>query len=87
MGQNAAMVGENDSVIVAAVLLGSFLIGLLAGRWWIVLAPLAFGAWIATATDVNEVPPWFLGLAYALVGVTAALVGVFLRRLAARNRK
>lgn len=56
--------------------------GLLVGRWWIVLAPLAFGVWVAAASDVDEVPPWFLGLAYALAGGIAAVVGVFIRRRA-----
>jgi hypothetical protein len=69
------------------VLLAGLVIGLLAGRWWIVVAPVAFGVWVVTATEVDEVPPWFLGLAYALAGVIGALVGVSVRRVAVRRRQ
>lgn len=62
-----------------AVFAGGLAIGLLTGRWWIGLAPAAFGVWIAATTGVDEVAPWFLGLAYAGVGVMGALVGVFIR--------
>jgi hypothetical protein len=73
-------------VILLVVLLGGLVIGLLAGRWWIVFAPVAFGAWVATATEVDEVPPWFLGLAYGLAAVIGAVVGVYVRRVAVRRR-
>jgi hypothetical protein len=59
-------------MIVPALLLGGFMIGFLAGRWWVALAPVAFRVWIATATDVDEAPLWFLGLGYGLVGVIGA---------------
>jgi hypothetical protein len=75
------------AVIVAALLLGGLVTGFLAGRWWASVAPLAFGVWVAAVSDVDEVPPWFLGLAYALVGVLGVPFGVVLRRLAVRNRE
>ena len=49
------------------------IIGLLAGRWWVLLAALAALAvfvFIGTQTGVDEVPPWALALMYA--GVTSA---------------
>jgi hypothetical protein len=67
-------------VIFAFVLAGGLALGLLTGRWWIVLAPAAFGAWIFATTEVDEVPHWFLGFAYALAGVLGAAVGVIIRR-------
>jgi hypothetical protein len=67
-------------VTFVVVLLGGFVIGLLAGRWWSIGAPVAFGVWVATVTEVDEVPPWFLGLGYALAGVIGVLVGVSVRR-------
>jgi len=69
-------------VIFVAVLACGFAIGLLIGRWWIVLAPVAFGVWIAATTGVDEVPPWFLGLGYAVAGVTGVFLGVVIRRRA-----
>jgi hypothetical protein len=74
-------------MVFAAVLLGGLVVGLLVGRWWIVFAPLAFGVWVAATTDVDEVPPWFLGLTYALAGVMGGLVGVFVRRRGVRSRQ
>jgi hypothetical protein len=68
-------------VIVAAVLAGGLAIGLLVARWWIVLVPAGFGVRLAATTGVDEVPPWFLGLAYAVVGLTGALIGVVIRHV------
>ena len=72
-------------MIVAALALGGLVLGFVAGRWWASAAPLAFGVWVAAESDVDEVPPWFLGLAYALTGVLGVLAGVFLRRITARR--
>jgi hypothetical protein len=67
-------------VIFLATLAAGLVIGVITGRWWIVLAPIVFGVWIAVTTDVDEVPPWFLGLAYAVAGVVGVLIGAFVRR-------
>src|SRR5262249_49993979 len=69
-----------NPVIFVAVFAGGLALGLLVGRWWIVLAPVAFGAWIAATTGVDEVPPSFLGLAYALPGALGVGIGVIVRR-------
>ena len=76
---------DPDHVIFVAALACGVAIGLLVGRWWIVLAPVGFGLWIVATTDVDEVPPWFLGLAFAGAGAAGALVGVFVRRRAGRS--
>jgi hypothetical protein len=44
-----------------------------------------FGIWIGATTGVDEVPPWFLGLAHAVAGVMGVLVGVFIRRRLSRG--
>jgi hypothetical protein len=73
-------------VIFVATLAAGLVIGAITGRWWIVLAPVIFGVWIAATTDVDEVPPWFLGLAYAVVGAVGVLIGVLVRRRPASGR-
>jgi len=60
-------------------------LGCLTGRWWIVLAPAAFGVWVFATTGVDEVPHWFLGLAYGGAGVVGVLVGLLIRRRLARD--
>jgi hypothetical protein len=64
-------------VIIAALLLGGLVVDFLAGRWWASVVPVAFGIWVGAESDVDVVPPWFLGFAYALMGVLGILVGVF----------
>jgi hypothetical protein len=73
-------------MLPGALVLGSLLLGLIVGRWWVALAPLAFGIWIAATSDVDEVPPWFLGLGIAVIEGIAVLAGVYLRRLVLRSR-
>jgi len=65
---------------VAFVFAGGLTLGCLTGRWWIVLAPAAFGVWVFATTGVDEVPHWFLGLAYGAAGMVGVLVGLFIRR-------
>jgi hypothetical protein len=72
-------------VTFVVALAAGLVIGGVTGRWWVVLAPVIFGAWIAATTGVDEVPPWFLGLAYTVAGVVGALIGVFVRRRPARG--
>jgi hypothetical protein len=67
-------------VIFVATLAAGLVIGVITGRWWTVFAPVVFGVWIAATTGVDEVPPWFLGLAYVVVGVVGVLIGVFVGR-------
>ncbi|MFL5896998.1 MAG: hypothetical protein ACJ76D_00815, partial [Solirubrobacterales bacterium] len=49
--------------------------GLLVARWWALgVAPLP-GLLIAASTDVDEVPPSFLGTVYALATALAIALG------------
>jgi ABC-type multidrug transport system permease subunit len=50
------------------------------GRWWALLAALALAIWIGVGTDVNDVPPWFLALAYGVPSAAAIAAGVVLRQ-------
>ena len=59
--------------------------GLIAGRWWALAAPAAFGAWIAFESKVDAVPPWFLGAMYALIGAVGVVIGVLLRHFPKRS--
>jgi len=57
------------------------------GRWWALLAPVAFAIYIALESGVDEVPPWFLGVLYGLIGAAGVVAGVWVRRFADRNAK
>jgi hypothetical protein len=41
--------------------------------------------YIAIESNVDEVPPWFLGVLYGLFGAVGIAAGVLLRRFASRN--
>jgi hypothetical protein len=62
------------------VVLASFVVGCAVGRWWALIVPAASGVWIGVRTGVDEVPPWFLGLLYATVGIAGTATGVVVRR-------
>ena len=54
--------------------------GFIVGRWWALVAAIPVGLWISQVSEVDEVPPWFLGVVFAgmaMVGITA---GVLIRR-------
>ena len=57
-----------------------FVIGFIVARWFALVAPAAFGVYIAVASGVDEVPPWFLGLLYGVVAALAVAGGVLVRR-------
>jgi hypothetical protein len=58
--------------------------GFVAGRWWALLAAAPVGLWISQVSEVDEVPPWFLGLASAAVSLLGISAGIATRR--ARTR-
>jgi hypothetical protein len=72
-------------VVYAALVLGGLVLGLVVGRWWTLAAAVAVGSWIAVSTEVDEVPPWFLGAVYAALPAAAITVGVLIRRRARRR--
>ena len=61
------------------VVAGLFL-GLAVGRWWTLVAAVGIGVWVAVASEVDEVPPWFLGAAYAVLAASAIAVGIVVRK-------
>jgi hypothetical protein len=68
-------------VIALAIIFGAgFFLGLIVGRWWTLLAAVAFGAWIWVVSDL-EVPSWFAALVYGGATAVTISLGVFVRRL------
>ena len=56
------------------------ILGLAVGRWWTLVAAAGFGVWVAVVSEVDEVPPWFLGAAYAVLAAAGIAVGVVVRK-------
>jgi hypothetical protein len=66
--------------------LGGFALGLLVGRWWIVVAALPFWATVVYLSELGgNITLWF---ATVLAGLLAGAIwsGVALRRLSERRR-
>jgi hypothetical protein len=55
-------------------------VGVVVGRWWALSAAVAVGVWVMLSTGVDEVPPWFLGLAYGAFTGAGIVLGIMLRR-------
>jgi hypothetical protein len=72
-------------VLIALVPIAALLLGLYVRRWWALLVPVAVGGWVAAVSGVDEVPPWLLGLGYAVLGVVFTAVGVLVRRFTGRS--
>ena len=62
------------------VVVAGLILGLAVGRWWTLIAAAGIGVWIAIVSEVNEVPPWFLGAAYAGLAASGIVVGVVVRK-------
>jgi hypothetical protein len=75
---------DNSRILVAVLIGAGFLLGLILGRWWALLACLGVGLWIGVSEEV-EVPGWFLGFAYAALSALGVALGVVLRRSLARS--
>jgi hypothetical protein len=73
-------------VLEVLLVFGGFVLGALVARWWAVLAAAAVGVWIAAVTEVDEVPPAFLGVIYASLTGLGIAAGVALRRSARNDR-
>jgi hypothetical protein len=66
--------------MVVPMLIGAgFILGVLVGRWWALAPALGFAVWIAIASEV-EVPGWFLGLGYGVIGCASIASGIVVRR-------
>ena len=72
--------------MVVAVLIGvGFAVGLVVGRWWVILACVGVGAWIGLSEEL-EVPGWYLSLVYAALSGLGIAAGVLVRRNLAKGR-
>jgi uncharacterized membrane protein YccC len=67
-------------VLYLIFVVAGLMLGLALGRWWTLIAAAGIGIWIAVASEVDEVPPWFLGAAYAVLAASAIAVGVVVRK-------
>lgn len=56
-----------------------FILGVLVGRWWALAPAVGFGVWIAIVSEV-QVPGWFLGLMYGVIGCASIGTGIVVRR-------
>lgn len=63
-----------------------FILGVLVGRWWAVAPAVGFGVWIAIVSEV-EVPGWFLGVMYGVIGCASIGTGIAVRRVIHRLRR
>jgi uncharacterized membrane protein YccC len=67
-------------VLYLILVVAGLILGLAVGRWWTLVAAAGIGVWVAVASEVDEVPPWFLGAAYAVLAASAIAVGIVLRK-------
>jgi hypothetical protein len=73
-------------VLYPSLILAGLVIGLVFGRWWTLGAAAAVGTWIALATEVDEVPGWYLRAGYALMVAVGIVTGVLVRKRLPRHR-
>jgi hypothetical protein len=73
-------------MLYLALVGGCFALGLIVGRWWLLVVPAGLGLWVGLSEEV-EVPGWFLGLAYAALSAVPVALGVLIRRGLARGRR
>jgi hypothetical protein len=67
-------------VLYLILVVGGLIVGFVTGRLWALAAAGALAVWTATASEVDEVPGWYLGLAYGLLSGAGVVVGVLARR-------
>jgi hypothetical protein len=70
-------------LVYAAVVVLGFVVGVVVGRWWALVAAIIFGAWIWSESTL-EVSAWFIGSAYAGIAAAGIAAGVLLRKFVAR---
>ena len=62
------------------LVVGGLDLGFAVGRWWALTAPGALAVWLALASEVDEVPGWYLGLGYSLLAGAGTVGGVLARK-------
>jgi hypothetical protein len=72
-------------LLVLVLVSAGFLFGAFLGRWWALLAAVAAGVWIASSTEIEAVPSWYLGLVYSGLSAVGISAGILVRRRLARR--
>ena len=74
---------DGPIIVIPALIVGGFVLGVGVGRWWALVGSAAVGVYFAIWSEV-EIPGWYYGLASAAVAGVSIAVGVLSRRLAGR---
>jgi hypothetical protein len=73
--------------MLVGVLVGAgFVLGLVVGRWWALIAAAVVGVLAAVFEEI-ELEGWFLGLVSAVLAAIGISIGILTRRLASRLSK
>jgi hypothetical protein len=73
--------------MLVGVLVGAgFVLGLIVGRWWALIAAAVVGVLAAVFEEI-ELEGWFLGLVSAVLAAIGISIGILTRRLASRLSK
>ena len=76
----APRAAHNAGVVEPLLVAAGLVIGFVVGRWWVLSVPAALSVYVAAVSEVDEVPPWFLGVLYGLLGAAGVVAGVLIRR-------
>jgi len=83
--QRVSQTADDVTMVELVVLAGGLVAGLALGRWWVLVASVGVGLWIAFTEEV-EVPGVVLGVGYAALSALGIASGVLLRRRLSRVR-
>ena len=72
---------------LVAILIIAFVAGLVIGRWWAFVVPLALSVWAYEKANEHEVDPLRVALAVVVIAGSCTATGVGLRRLAKRRAR
>jgi hypothetical protein len=73
-----------DAIAPVMFIGGGFIVGLLTGRWWVLLVCLIPGVWAGVTYTSLEVNSWWFGVVFGAMTALGVLLGVGTRRLAPR---
>jgi hypothetical protein len=83
LAQETASWPDNAHLILAAVLVVlPLVLGFAIGRWWTLIAAIAFGVWVGAEVEFDGQTDWAAGLFAGLVTGGSVSLGVLLRRFA-----
>jgi hypothetical protein len=73
---------DTQEILVAVLIGAGFVLGIVLGRWWALLASLGLGAWIGVTSELDV--HWWLGAVYAAYSGLGIAAGVLFRRYVAK---